>query len=96
MELKEALAEVKKATPKETAKKEPRARNRTRSAPGEKDTSEANVLHIDDIVGNRNPSTSTEEKPKKTRRRTHKALEDVHEAIRDREDPCGAGHRRGV
>ena len=53
------------ATPKETAKEEPRARSRTRSAPGEKDTSEANVVHIDDIVGNRNPSTSTEEKPKR-------------------------------
>ena len=95
-ELNEALAEVKKATPKDTAKKGPRASSRTRSAPGEKDTSEANVVHIDDIVGNRNPSTSTEDKPKKPKRRKHKTLEDVHKAIRDREDPYGVGHRRGV
>jgi hypothetical protein len=61
-----------------------------------KAASEANIVHIDDIVGNRNPSTSTEEKPKKTRRRKHKTLEDVHKAIRDREDPYGVGHRRGV
>ena len=59
------MADVKKATPKETAKKEPRARSSTRSAPGEKDNSEANIVHIDDIVGNRNPSTPTEEKPRK-------------------------------
>ena len=90
------MAEVKKAAPKETAKKEPRARSRTRSAPGETDTSEATVVHIDDIAGNRNPSASTEDKPKKTLRRKHKTLEDVRKAINDREGPYGVGHRRGV
>ena len=54
------------------------------------------IVHIDDIVGNRTPSTSTEDKPKKPKRRKHKTLEDVHKAIRDREDPYGVGHRRGV
>ena len=96
VEIYEALAEVENATPKETPKKEPRARSRTRSAPEEKDTSEANVFHIDDIDGNRNPSTSTEDKPKKTRRIKHNMLEDVHKAIRDREDPYCVGHRRGA
>ena len=98
-ELKEALAEVKKAQPKAKAKSEPKARSRTRSQPLPEivlPIKDDSIVHIDDIVGNRTPSTSTEDKPKKSKRRKHKTLEDVHKAIRDREDPYGVGHRRGV
>jgi len=96
VELKEALADVKKAT---QAKSEPKARSRTRSQPLPEivlPIKDDSIVHIDDIVGNRTPSTSTEDKPKKPKRRKHKTLEDVHKAIRDREDLYSVGHRRGV
>ena len=100
--MKEALAEVKKAQPTNgKAKSEPKARSRTRSQPLPEivlPIKDDSIVHIDDIAGNRNPSTSTEDKPKKRsrRRRTHKTLEDAHKAVRDREDPHGVGRRRGV
>jgi hypothetical protein len=96
-ELKESLPEVQKAKPKAKAKNEPKARSRTRShhevvLP----TKDDGVVHIEDIVGDRHTSTSASEKPKKTRRRKHKTLEDVDKAIRARENPHGIGQKHAV
>ena len=81
IELKDALAEVKKAQPQAKANSEPKARSRTRSQPLPEivlPIKDDSIVHVDDIVGNRTPSTSTEDKPKKPKRRKQKTLEDVH------------------
>jgi len=85
------------AKPTARAKIETKARTRS-ICKHDEDTSEANIVHIDELVGDRqsSSSTSSDNKSKIPKTRKHKTLKDVETAIRAREGPYGMGHRQAV
>ena len=81
---------------KARAKSDTKARSRTRSKHDE-DTSEASLVHIDELLEDRgNPRASPADKSKTPKRRKPKTLHDVETATRVGEDPYGIGHRQDV